>query len=104
MYEFFWSEFADWYLEIAKLQVAEGGDRAANTAARSWRTRIGHFALRLLHPIHTLSSPRSCGGYLKGRLLGAKDWGEALDRGQLADARIRRKTGRRKAVNSFQHW
>jgi len=32
IYEFFWSEFADWYLEIAKTQLAEGGDRAYYTA------------------------------------------------------------------------
>ena len=31
IYDFFWSEFADWYLEIAKLQIAEGGDRAFYT-------------------------------------------------------------------------
>ena len=48
MYEFFWSEFADWYIEIAKLQIAEGGDRA-------WRTldtlvRVLDQCMRLLHP------------------------------------------------------
>ncbi|HNT54012.1 MAG TPA: class I tRNA ligase family protein, partial [Anaerolineaceae bacterium] len=31
IYDFFWGEFADWYLEIAKLQMAEGGDRAHYT-------------------------------------------------------------------------
>ncbi len=48
IYEFIWSEFADWYLEIAKLQLAEGGDRAhytAYTLARVWDA-----CLRLLHP------------------------------------------------------
>ncbi|HLB46972.1 MAG TPA: valine--tRNA ligase [Anaerolineales bacterium] len=48
VYEFFWSEFADWYIEIAKLQIAEGGDRA-------WRTldtlvRVLDQCMRLLHP------------------------------------------------------
>ncbi len=48
VYEFFWSEFADWYIEIAKLQIAEGGDRA-------WRTldtlvMVLDRCLRLLHP------------------------------------------------------
>ena len=32
IYDFFWSEFADWYIEVAKLQLAEGGDRAYYTA------------------------------------------------------------------------
>ncbi len=48
IYEFFWSEFADWYVEIAKLQVAEGGDRAFYTAQTLVRTL--DTTLRLLHP------------------------------------------------------
>lgn len=48
IYEFFWSEFADWYLEIAKLQAAEGGDRARATA-QSLVTALDT-CLRLLHP------------------------------------------------------
>jgi len=32
IYDFLWGEFADWYIEIAKLQLAEGGDRAFYTA------------------------------------------------------------------------
>ncbi len=48
IYDFFWSEFADWYLEIAKLQLDEGGDRAFYTA----RTLVNvlDLCLRLLHP------------------------------------------------------
>lgn len=48
IYEFFWSEFADWYLEIAKLQMAEGGDRAYYTAQTL--ARVLDAVLRLLHP------------------------------------------------------
>ena len=48
IYEFFWSEFADWYLEIAKLQVADGGDRAFYTA--NLTVRVFDYILRLLHP------------------------------------------------------
>ncbi len=48
IYDFFWSEFADWYLEIAKLQMAEGGDRARHTAAAL--VRVLDACLRLLHP------------------------------------------------------
>ena len=48
IYDFFWSEFADWYLEIAKLQMSAGGDRAFYTG----RTLIWilDLSLRLLHP------------------------------------------------------
>ncbi|NTW42991.1 MAG: valine--tRNA ligase [Anaerolineaceae bacterium] len=48
IYDFFWGEFADWYLEIAKLQINEGGDRAFYTARTL--TRIIDISLRLLHP------------------------------------------------------
>lgn len=48
IYDFFWNDFADWYLEIAKLQVNEGGDRAFSTADLLLRTL--DVILRLLHP------------------------------------------------------
>ena len=48
IYEFFWGEFADWYLEIAKSQINEGGDRAYYTA--STLVRVLDASLRLLHP------------------------------------------------------
>jgi valyl-tRNA synthetase len=55
IYDFFWNEFADWYLEIAKLQVAEaangtaiGHDRAFYTASTA--ICMYDYILRLLHP------------------------------------------------------
>lgn len=48
IYDFFWSEFADWYLEIAKLQLVEGGERATYTATTL--VRVLDICLRLLHP------------------------------------------------------
>jgi valyl-tRNA synthetase len=48
IYEFFWSEFADWYIETAKSQLNEGGDRAFYTA---WTlVRVLDKCLRMLHP------------------------------------------------------
>jgi valyl-tRNA synthetase len=48
IYDFFWTEFADWYLEISKDQIAEGGDRAYYTI----QTLVSVFdtCLRFLHP------------------------------------------------------
>ncbi len=48
IYEFFWSEFADWYIEIAKLQLVEGGSRAASTA--QILVQVIDACLRMLHP------------------------------------------------------
>ncbi len=48
IYDFFWSEFADWYIEAAKLQMNQGGDRAYYTAQRL--AQVLDIALRLLHP------------------------------------------------------
>jgi valyl-tRNA synthetase len=48
IYDFFWSEFADWYVEIAKLQLQETGDRPFYTA--STLVRILDLCLRMLHP------------------------------------------------------
>ncbi len=48
IYEFFWSEYADWYLEIAKLQIREGGGRGRSTAKTM--IRVLDTCLRLLHP------------------------------------------------------
>ena len=48
IYEFFWGEFADWYIESAKLQLSQGGDRAFYT---TWSLmRVLDKCLRLLHP------------------------------------------------------
>jgi valyl-tRNA synthetase len=48
VYDFFWGEFADWYLEIAKIQLAAGGGRAWHTARIM--VRVLDTCLRLLHP------------------------------------------------------
>jgi valyl-tRNA synthetase len=48
IYDFFWSEFADWYLEVAKLQLQENGDRAYYTGFTL--VRVLDLCLRMLHP------------------------------------------------------
>jgi valyl-tRNA synthetase len=83
IYEFFWSEFADWYLEIAKLQIAEGGEQAFNTVDLA--VRVLDTCLRLLHPF-TPFITEELWGHLKraaqeafSRLLPEdRAWAEAL--------------------------
>jgi valyl-tRNA synthetase len=48
IYDFFWGDFADWYVEIAKLQLEEGGGRAFYTAQTL--VRVLDITMRLLHP------------------------------------------------------
>jgi len=48
IYDFFWNEFADWYIEIAKLQIDEGGPRAYQTIRTL--VMVLDMSLRLLHP------------------------------------------------------
>lgn len=51
IYDFFWGEFCDWYLELIKPRLAEGADPA--TARTACRNLVALFeaALRLLHPV-----------------------------------------------------
>jgi len=48
IYEFFWGEYADWYLEIAKEQISQGGDRAYYTIETL--IKVFDMAMRMLHP------------------------------------------------------
>jgi len=82
IYEFFWSEFADWYVEIAKLQIAEGGARARATAETL--VRVLDASLRLLHPF-TPFITEELWGHLRAaaqqhglRPITPGDWPEAL--------------------------
>lgn len=82
IYDFLWSEFADWYVEIAKIQLKKGGDRAFYTA----QTLIWVFdqCLRMLHPF-TPFVTEAVWGYLKEaaqncspQLAPKQGWEEAL--------------------------
>jgi valyl-tRNA synthetase len=82
IYDFFWGEYADWYLEIAKLQVAEGGARAVITAQTL--VKILDDCLRMLHPF-TPFVTEELWGHLKSAtqdhtaiLSPPEGWAEAL--------------------------
>ncbi|MBA4370981.1 MAG: valine--tRNA ligase, partial [Coriobacteriaceae bacterium] len=49
LYDFFWSEFCDWYIELAKARLNAGGE--ARLAAQRTLVFVLDRALRLLHPM-----------------------------------------------------
>ena len=53
IYDFFWGEFCDWYLELIKprLNVEEGADKTQARAACGDLVNLFDASLRLLHPV-----------------------------------------------------
>jgi valyl-tRNA synthetase len=80
IYEFLWSDFADWYVEVAKGQLADEARRAQTTETLA---RVFDMVLRLLHPF-TPFVTEELWGHLRRVMLEspisplASDWPDAL--------------------------
>ena len=91
IYDFFWGEFADWYVEIAKLQLNQGGDRAYYTAYTL--TRVLDTCLRLLHPFTPFVTEelwqhlKNAAAAHSDRLAPKQGWEEALITAQWPEPR-----------------
>jgi len=51
IYDFFWGEFCDWYIELIKPRLAEGADAETARAASANLMNLFEASLRLLHPV-----------------------------------------------------
>jgi len=81
IYDFIWNDFADWYVEIAKQELAKGGTRAARTV--DTLARVFDVSLRLLHPF-TPFVTEELWGHMRSALMESflkdvpADWPDAL--------------------------
>jgi valyl-tRNA synthetase len=51
LYDFFWSDFCDWYIELAKPRLQPGVEESSARAAQQTLTEILDGVLRALHPV-----------------------------------------------------
>jgi valyl-tRNA synthetase len=90
IYEFFWSDFADWYVEVAKLQMQKEDTRGQTVGTL---VRVLDICLRLLHPFAPFVT-EELWGHLRQALVQsplaslAADWPEALIVAAWPDAHV----------------
>ncbi len=75
LYEFFWGEFCDWYLEISKIALYRG-DEQARARAQATLVKVLDASLRMLHPFIPYVTEETW-GYLK-QAAGDDRWPPAL--------------------------
>jgi valyl-tRNA synthetase len=80
IYEFFWNDFADWYVEVAKLQMQKEENRDLTVVTL---VRVLDICLRLLHPFTPFVTEELWGHLRKAMQHSplatlATDWPEAL--------------------------
>lgn len=51
IYQFFWTEFCDWYIELAKFALAEHANPKEREATRTVLLEVLDTSMRLMHPI-----------------------------------------------------
>ncbi len=96
IYDFFWNEFCDWYLEISKIALYRG-DAAAKRCTQMTLVNVLDASLRLLHPFIPFVT-EEVWGYLKDAINGAEagwpvglivaPWPTASTRDEVAESEM----------------
>lgn len=74
LYQFFWTEFCDWYIELSKNALDEEQGHPAREAARATLVHVLDTSMRLLHPLCPFQSEE-----IWNRLPGRQDrWPEEM--------------------------
>ncbi|KAH7431702.1 hypothetical protein KP509_08G062000 [Ceratopteris richardii] len=74
IYEFFWSEFADWYIEASKTRLYEHNYAPAASIAQSVLLYVFNNVLRLLHPFMPFVTEELWQHFFKGEALIVSPW------------------------------
>ena len=72
IYDFIWDCYCDWYIELAKIRLAKGGDEAKDV--RSMLLYVLTSALKLLHPFMPFVTEELYGTITHGDVLMISEW------------------------------
>ncbi|OKH81246.1 valyl-tRNA synthetase [Mycobacterium sp. ST-F2] len=88
LYHFAWDEFCDWYLELAKAQLFEGGSRTEHTKAVL--AAVLDVLLKLLHPVMPFVTEALWKSLTGGESLVIAEWPQAsgVELDQVSAGRI----------------
>jgi len=97
LYDFFWSEYCDWYIELAKGRLAAGGEQ--RLAAQRVLVFVLDKALRLLHPMMPFVTEEIWGNLPvpetdRAASLMIADWPDAAELARFADEGAERSIAR----------
>ncbi|CAM5667441.1 valine--tRNA ligase [Mycolicibacterium aubagnense] len=84
LYHFAWDEFCDWYLELAKAQLFEGGSRAEHTKAVL--AAVLDTLLKLLHPVMPFVTEALWKSLTGGESVVIAEWPQRIPRHHTAEA------------------
>ena len=99
IYSFLWDYFCDWYIELVKERLREGG--STGRAAQSVLYRVFSDSLKLLHPFMPFVTERIYGILHEGKLLVLEEWPD-VDQYRLDDDAVKTMTSLVSAIRGVR--